>query len=165
MLKKFIKEQNIHLIFEMSLWVKGLFALSEIISGIAAFFVTKQFLLQFADWATSHEFVEDPRDFIANYLLDLVQHLSISAQHFAAFYLLGHGVIKLWVIVGLLRKKLWYYPTAMLVFGLFIVYQLYRYSFTHSAWLLLITFLDILVIWLTWHEYKISVLRLRTYWD
>lgn len=154
-LKKFIKEQNIHLLFEMSLWFKGIFAVSEIISGIVAFFVTKQFLLQLTNWVTKDEFAEDPRDFIANYLLHSVQYLSISAQHFAALYLLGHGIIKLWLIAGLFRKKLWYYPTAMLVFGLFIPYQLYRYSFTHSAWLLLITLLDMVVIWLTWHEYKI----------
>ena len=73
---------------------------------------------------------------------------------FAAVYLLGHGVIKLWLIIGLLREKLWYYPTALVVFGLFIVYQLYRYSFTHSIWLLLITIVDLVVIGLTWHEYR-----------
>jgi uncharacterized membrane protein len=37
---------------------------------------------------------------------------------------------------------------------LFVVYQIYRYSFTHAIWLLLITLLDIIVIWLTWREYK-----------
>ena len=42
----------------------------------------------------------------------------------------------------------------MLVFGLFIIYQLYRYQFTHSLWLLLITLVDALVIALTWHEWK-----------
>ena len=72
----------------------------------------------------------------------------------AAIYLFGHGVIKLWIIIGLLRKKLWYYPVAMIVFGLFIVYQLYRYTFTHSFLLLLITALDFIVIGLTWHEYR-----------
>ncbi len=152
---KFVTEKNIHLMFEIGLWFKGLFAVSEIISGMIAFFVTKQFLLQFTGWVTRGEFAEDPRDLVANYLLHSVQHLSISAQHFAALYLLGHGVIKLWLIVGLLRQKLWYYPAALVIFGLFIVYQLYRYSFTHSVWLLLITFLDVVVIWLTWHEYNI----------
>jgi len=32
--------------------------------------------------------------------------------------------------------------------------QLYRYSYTHSIWLLLVTVLDLIVIGLTWHEYK-----------
>ncbi|MHB8885982.1 MAG: DUF2127 domain-containing protein [Methylovirgula sp.] len=62
--------------------------------------------------------------------------------------------MKLWLIIGLLRKKLWYYPVAIVVFGLFIAYQLYRYAFSHSVWLLLITVLDVVVIGLTWHEYR-----------
>lgn len=80
--------------------------------------------------------------------------MSVSSQQFAAFYLLSHGGIKLWLIIGLWRKKLGYYPAAKAVFGLFILYQLYRYSFTHSLLLLLITALDIAVIGLTWFEYQ-----------
>ncbi len=41
-IKKLFEEKNIHLVFEISLWLKGVFALSEIVGGIAAFFVTKQ---------------------------------------------------------------------------------------------------------------------------
>ena len=58
---------------------------------------------------------------VANFLLHSVQNLSIGTQDFAAIYLLGHGVIKLWLIVGLPRKKLWYYPASTVVFGLFVV--------------------------------------------
>lgn len=153
-LNKIINEKRIYLLFEVSLWLKGLFALSEIVAGIATYFVSQQFLLSLVLWVTKDEFVEDPHDLIANFLLHSVQNLSIGTQRFTAFYLLGHGVIKLWLIIGLLSKKLWYYPVAIVVFGLFIVYQLYRYTFTHSIWLLLITALDIIVIALTWHEYR-----------
>ncbi len=78
----------------------------------------------------------------------------LGTQRFLALYLLGHGVVKLWLIVGLLRERLWYYPVALVVFALFIVYQLYRFSFTHSVWLLLISVVDVVVIGLTWHEYR-----------
>lgn len=152
--RRLLSEKNIHLIFDVSLWIKGVFALSEIIAGFAAYFVSQQFLLGVVQWVTADEFAEDPHDAIANFLLHSVQGLSIGAQDFAAIYLLAHGVIKLWLIVGLLRKRLWYYPTALIVFGLFVVYQLYRYTFTHSVLLLLITAIDLVVIGLTWHEYK-----------
>jgi uncharacterized membrane protein len=153
-IKKLFEEKNIHLAFDISLLFKGVLAVFEVIGGILAYFVSQQFLLQIVSAITQEELTEDPRDFIANYLVHSVQYLSISAEHFAAFYLLAHGIIKLWLIVGLLRKKLWYYPTAIIVFSLFIIYQLYRFNFTHSIWLLLITIVDIIVIWLTWHEYK-----------
>lgn len=147
-------EKRIHLIFEISLLLKGAFAFFEIVGGILTYFVTQQFLLAIVGFMTQEELSEDPRDVIANYLLHATQNLSVGAQHFTALYLFSHGVIKLWVIVGLLRKKLWYYPTAMVAFGLFIVYQLYRFSFTHSVFLLLLTAFDIVVIVLTWHEYR-----------
>ena len=147
-------ERRIHTLFRVSLWLKGAFALAEVLTGVAAFFVSKPFLLNFALWITKGELVEDPNDFGANLVLHSVRHLSVDAQRFAGVYLLGHGVIKLWLIVGLLRERLWYYPTALGLFVLFIVYQLYRYAFTHSIWLLAVTALDLLVIALTWHEWR-----------
>jgi uncharacterized membrane protein len=98
--------------------------------------------------------MEDPRDFVANYLSHAAQDLSVSSQHFAAFYLLSHGAIKLWLIIGLWRKKPGYYPAAIAVFSFFVLYQLYRYSFSHSVPLLAITILDVAVIGLTWFEYQ-----------
>ncbi len=148
-----ISEHRIHLIFELSLFFKGAFALFEIIGGILTYVIPQAFILGVVSMLTQRELAEDPRDLVANYFLHAAQHLSVGTQRFAAIYLLSHGAIKLWLIVGLLRERLWYYPTAIAVFGLFIVYQLYRFSFTHSAFLLLITALDALVIVLTWHEY------------
>ena len=153
-IKKLFDEKNVHVAFEISLMFKGAFALAEIAAGIFAYFVSRQFLLDLVQAITRTELTEDPRDFVANYLLHAAQGLSVSSQHFAAFYLLSHGVIKLWLIIGLWRKKLGYYPAAIAVFGLFILYQVYRYSFTHSLSLLLITALDVVVIGLTWFEYR-----------
>jgi uncharacterized membrane protein len=141
-------------LFEISLLVKGLFALGQIIGGIVAFLVTKEFLLKAVTVLTQEELLEDPRDLIANFLLHSSQNLSISTQHFVALYLLMHGAIKLWLIIGLLWERLWYYPTAIVIFGFFIIYQLYRFTFAHSVWLLLITAVDVVVVALTKHEYQ-----------
>lgn len=146
-------ERDIHLAFRISLWIKGLLASTEIVGGIVALFVTQQFLVGVANVITQGELAEDPHDLVANYLLQSVRGLSFSTQHFAAFYLMSHGVIKLWLIAGLLRERLWYYPTALLVLALFVLYQLYRFSATHSLWLLAITAVDLVIIGLTWHEY------------
>lgn len=153
-LNTFLGEKRIHLAFMLSLWCKGAFALLELVAGVATYFVPPQLLLTLVLWVSKEEFVEDPHDLVANFLLHTVQHLSVGTATFAALYLFGHGAIKLWLIAGLLRKRLWYYPAAMSIFGLFIAYQLYRFTFTHSIWLLLITALDIVVIALTWHEYR-----------
>ncbi len=147
------REQYLHRFFELSLVLKAVFAGCEIVAAIGAYLVPLPFLAWLVGIVTQGELAEDPRDLVANYLVHWAQHLQVGTQRFLSLYLLGHGVIKLWLIVGLLRERLWYYPVALIVFGLFIVYQLYRFSFTHSAWLLLITLVDVVVIGLTWHEY------------
>ena len=91
---------------------KGLFALLEIIGGIAVYWVSQHALLDLVQAITQAELAKDPRDLVANYLLHLAQNLSIGAQRFTASFLLSHGVVKLWLIIGLLRQKLWYYPLA-----------------------------------------------------
>lgn len=138
----------------VSLWVKGIFTVFEIISGIATFFITKQVLINTATRITQREIAEDPYDIVANFFLHSVQSISAGTQEFVAIYLLVHGLIKLWLIIGLLRRKLWYYPVAMAVFGIFIIYQIYWYVHAYSVWLLFITVIDIIVISLTWHEYR-----------
>jgi uncharacterized membrane protein len=150
---RFVEEKYVHIAFEASLAMKAVFAAGEILAGIGVYFVTRQFLFGLVERITREELLEDPRDSIANYLLQSAQHFSVSTRNFTAVYLLAHGVIKLWLIIGLLRQKLWYYPVAISVFGLFILYQLYRYNLTHSLWLLIITAIDLVVIALTWHEY------------
>ena len=152
--KMSVAEENIRLAFRVSLFIKGVFALLEIAGGVLAYFISQEFLVSVITAITQDELIEDPNDFVANHLLHLAKQFSISTQYFTAFYLLSHGVIKLFLIYGLLRERLRYYPLAMIVFALFIMYQLYRFSFTHSGWLLVITILDMVVIWLTWREYK-----------
>jgi uncharacterized membrane protein len=147
------QEKYLHRFFEISLVLKAIFAGGEMLAALGAFFVTPSFLSRLIAAITRAELTEDPRDLAANYLVHLAQHLSVSTQRFMALYLLSHGAIKLWLIVGLLRERLWYYPVALTVFGLFIIYQLYRFNFTHSSWLVLITVVDIVVVGLTWHEY------------
>jgi uncharacterized membrane protein len=123
-------EENIRLAFRISLFIKGVFALVEIAGGALAYFISQEFLVSVITAITQDELVEDPNDFVANHLLHLAQQFSIGTQYFTAIYLLSHGILKLFLIARLLRERLWYYPLAIIVFTLFIVYQLYRFSFT-----------------------------------
>ena len=153
-MKAAFDEKTFRLLFRISLLLKGAFSLLEIVGGILAYYVSQQYLVHLVTTITQEELTEDPRDFVAHFLIQSAQQLSVSAQHFAAFYLLSHGVIKTGLIVGLLREKLWYYPVSILVFGIYVAYQLFRFQVTHSPWLMVITILDILVIAMTWHEYQ-----------
>ena len=67
------------------------------------------------------------------------------------------------LVAGLLREKLWAYPASIAVFGLFIAYQLYRYSFTHDAALIALSIFDLFVIALAVHEYRLLSKHLPTH--
>jgi len=140
--------------FRISIALKGLNAALEIVGGVALAAVSPAFILRTVALLTQDELAEDPRDFIANYFLYAASHLSLSGQRFAAAYLLSHGVIKIGLVWALLKRKLWAYPLSIIVFGAFIVYQLYRYTFTHGLGLIALSVFDLLVIWLIYLEYR-----------
>jgi len=140
--------------FRISIALKGLNAALEIVGGVALAAVSPAFILRTVALLTQDALAEDPRDFIANYFLYAASHLSLSGQRFAAAYLLSHGVIKIGLVWALLKRKLWAYPLSIIVFGAFIVYQLYRYTFTHGLGLIALSVFDLLVIWLIYLEYR-----------
>jgi|SRR5437870_1940930 uncharacterized membrane protein len=148
-----MNEGRIHQIFQISVLLKGAHALIECAGGLALAIVSTSTIVSLVDALTQDALVEDPNDFVASHLLALAQNFSVQEQNFYAFYLLSHGVVKLFLVVGLLKGKLWSYPASLIVLGLFILYQLYRYSYTHGVGLIALTVFDIVVMALIWHEY------------
>lgn len=69
-------------------------------------------------------------------------------------YLLSHGAVKVVLVIALLMNKLWAYPLMITVLAIFIVYQVYRFSYSHSVSMILLTVFDLVVISLTWIEYQ-----------
>lgn len=150
-----MNERRVHRLFEISVLLKGAHALIECFSGLMLALIGTQTIVDLAKLLTQDELIEDHADFIANRLLDFAQHFSVSTQHFYAFYLLSHGIIKLLLVAGLLNGRLWAYPAALGAMGLFILYQLYRYSYTRGVGLIVLSVFDLVVIVLIWHEYMI----------
>jgi uncharacterized membrane protein len=148
------REAVIRATFRVSLVFKGVLSLLEIAAGTLALFVSTSEFVRLVVALTQEELSEDPHDFVATHLLAAASRLSIGSQHFAAFYLLSHGAVKTFLVAGLLRERLWYYPVAIAAFGAFVAYQLVRFRSTHSLWLLVLTVVDVVVIVLTWHEYR-----------
>src|ERR1700736_4241687 len=150
-----MNERSVHQIFEISVLLKGAHALIECIGGLALALVSTSTIRGLVNALTQEELIEDPNDFVAGHLLSLAQNFTGSTQHFYAFYLLSHGLIKVFLVVGLLRNKLWAYPASLAFLGLFIVYQLYRFSYTHGFGLIVLTVFDVMVMGLIWHEYRL----------
>jgi uncharacterized membrane protein len=148
------KSRTIHVFFNLSVIAKGIDGALEIVGGVLLFFVSPDRINAVIRVLTQHELSEDPGDLIATYLLNSTHHLTKGVTMFAAAYLLWHGVVKVGLVAALLLKRRWAYPAAIVAFFLFLGYQLYRYTHTHSPALLALSIADVVVIILTWIEYK-----------
>ena len=148
-----MNEQSIHRIFEVSVLLKGAHALIECIGGLALAFVSTSEIVALVNKVTQNELIEDPHDFVAIHLFSLVQGFSVGSKNFYVFYLVSHGIIKLALVAGLLRSKLWAYPASLVVLAIFVAYQIYRFSYTQSIGLMVLTVFDLFVMVLIWHEY------------
>jgi uncharacterized membrane protein len=144
----------IHTTFRVGVIAKGIDGFLEIIGGVLLLLLRPETIGELIFLLTEHELSTDPRDIIANYLLRSAGHLSGTAKLFGSLYLLSHGIIKILLVISLLNRKLWAYPAAIIFFIVFIVYQLYRYSFGHSPWLIVLSAFDAAVVALTWEEYR-----------
>lgn len=142
------------LLFRVSVGFKGLDGLLELIGGATLLTVSPAFILRTVRLLTQDEIAEDPRDLVANALRRIAAHLSFASEHFIALYLLIHGMVKMGLVWALLARVLIAYPLSIAIFAGFIAYQIYRYTFTHSLGLLVLTALDFLVIALIYLEYR-----------
>jgi uncharacterized membrane protein len=147
-------ESGLDRTFRISISLKGLDGLLEIVGGVILLFVAPATLQSWARTLTGHELAQDPHDFIANHLLHSASQLSRSTTLYGAVYLLSHGIAKVVLVVALLRNQLWAYPWLIALLGVFIVYQTYRMTYRFTLGLLLLTLFDIFVVTLTVLEYR-----------
>ena len=144
----------IHAGFETVLILKVLGAAGEVSGGIGLVFLTPERADRLISAISAQELARDPGDLLMNWLVTFGRTFSVSMQHFAVFYLLSHGAVKLTVLFLLWKKKLWAYPLSALVFAGFIVYQIRQFSSSGSVMLIILTVLDIAMIALTILEYR-----------
>lgn len=140
--------------FDVSLIFKGIDGIFEIVGGILLSLVTSAQLSGWVQCLTQHELDGDADDVVVRFLIHAIQHRNASTQAFATAFLLGHGLTKVGLVLALVRRYRWAYPTAIAIFGAFLVYQVYRFFLTHALWLLCLSLIDAVVIGLTALEYR-----------
>lgn len=144
----------LHGTFRTGITLKGIGGLTETAGGVLLWFISPAELSRMVGDLLQSEHTRHPHNFIASHFLHLAQGISHADPVFASLYLLSHGVVKTALIVALWFNKLWAYPLTIAVFGAFMVYQVYRYTHTHSFALMVLTIFDAAVVWLTWMEYR-----------
>jgi uncharacterized membrane protein len=142
----------IHDLFEVSIILKLLFAVFEFLAAFILLLVHPTTIGDLVVRAVSIGFESGDLvyDWAANAAYFFVGH----THTFIVFYLASHGIVKIFILLCLWQKKLWAYPLAEVLFVGFGIYQMYRWYLTGSQLMIWLTVLDIIVIYLTWLEYK-----------
>jgi len=143
-----------HGLFLLSVWSKGIAGLVETIGGLLLLCVPQAGLNALVIALTAPELAEDPTDRVATLLQRIVHEVTADTKLFISGYLIIHGIIKVLLVAGLLGRRLWAYPVSLWFLAAFIAYQMYRFLFTHSLWLIALTVLDLIVAFLIWREYQ-----------
>jgi uncharacterized membrane protein len=144
----------LHDLFEGTLVVKGILAGAEAAAGIGLFALPNEHISNFAGWLARYEIAHDRHEWLVGALERGLAGFSIQSQHFYAFYLTAHGVLKLAMVFLLARKVPWAYPASIAVLAGFIAYQTQQWLATGAMPLLLFTLFDLLVIALVWREWR-----------
>ncbi|MDX6320150.1 MAG: hypothetical protein QOF52_8 [Propionibacteriaceae bacterium] len=141
-------------VFEIGIIGKGLNGVAELVGGMLLLFLSPDRIHRIAVTLTQAELSEDPRDFIATYILHTANGLTGNSVLFGAVYLLAHGLVKVSLVVAILMNKIWAYPWLIAVLILFIVYQTYQIALNPTAALIALTVFDLIIVALTRREYR-----------
>lgn len=148
-----MRRETVHRLFGVSILVKGVDGVLEVIGGVLLALSPSTVTGAIAFW-TAHELSQEPDNWIANAVQRSLQSFSSETQHFVTAYLVGHGLMKVFLVLGLWREKLWAFPTSLAFLAIFLVYQFYRFAHTHSMALLALAILDMVVMGFIWREYQ-----------
>ena len=154
MATKQFRKTLLHWLFRIGIAFKGLDGLAELVVGFLFVFFSPDALSDFVDRNTRAVLQWDADNLAAHSLRHSFAQLSAGGKLFVAIYLLGHGAVKLLMVVGLLREKRWVFPVAIVVLLGFIGFQIYHLCGHYSIGLVVFTLLDAVIVALVWIEYR-----------
>jgi uncharacterized membrane protein len=150
-----ISKEKLHKFFEAGVIVKGIDSVAEITLGILFFALSSGTVNKVISFIFGDELTEQPRDLIWQILLHNFNGLSASSQFFWAIIFVAHGIAKIILLVGLIKKRLWIYLFSVVVFSSFVIYQAYHIIFSSPSIVLgLLTVIDAAFTVLIVFEYR-----------
>ena len=144
------RETIYHRLFKIGIWIKGFDGVLEIIGGILFLIVSPAALNRYVLFVTQRGL----HDWFGEQLRHWAENLHHGSKLIGGAYLLGNGVVKVFLAAGILRGKHWCYPVAIVVISLFVCLQIARLIDHFSIPMLTGTFIDIAIVLLIAREYR-----------
>lgn len=153
---------NTELLFRVGMWWRIGYGSLRTLVG---FFLLRLVHTPLTDLFTHlmrHELIEDRHDVVYQHVNSFLVHHSFTVTYFLAFYLIFWGITDVFLSIQLLRHQHWAFPVSLVLIGIFIVYEVLRFTHTHSLVLLGVILIDMAVFWIIRREYRRNILRKGT---
>ncbi len=141
------------MLFDLSMWWRIFYGFLRLFLGMALLQNIGQPLADFIYTLMSHEFSGRAGDIVLEHLYTLFTIHDFTVTYFIAVYFIFWGMVDIVLSLCLLRHVRVAFPISMFLIALFIVYSIFRFSFTHSFMLLYVIIIDIGILFLIYREY------------
>ena len=150
----------VHRAFWLSLFLKGLDGALQLLGGLVVILFEPGTLGKAYRWLTRFLMGKTSNNAEADFIKDAAHSFHISIEVLVCIYLLSHGIIKVLLVYGLLKEKLWVFPAALVGFGFFLTLEIYR-IYQHFYWAILVLMcIDVFVVTmviLEWRKVKAQI--------
>lgn len=143
-----------HRLFLITILTKGVLGLIQLATAAAIFLGMTEKLPAFAEWMFRAELNEDPKDFLATHIISWSGIIPQSDLTFYKIYFSAHGALHVGVVAALLYGAQWANHAAIAVLGAFVVYQVMEWFSVGGVMLIVLTVIDLAVIYLTVIEHR-----------
>ncbi len=145
-----------HRVFVATLVAKGALGVVQLLTAVAIYLGLAEKLPAIAQWLFKAELAEDPNDFLATQIVSLVGLAPASDLTFYTTYFSAHGALHIAVVIALLYGASWAHHAAILVLWAFVAYQMFEWMTVGGTALLVLTAIDLAVIYITMRERRSS---------
>jgi len=149
-----LKQATIEKLFLIGMWWRILYGLFRFTFGLMLLSVVGSPLLDVFYAVMRHELTDEPGDILVRTVTSVLHQHPFQVTYFLAGYFLFWSILDIILSITMLRKKTWAFPISFVLIGLFIVYEIFRFTHTHSLVLLWIISFDIFLMWIIKREYQ-----------
>lgn len=149
------EEKEIYQFFRISVILKGLISLAEVVVGTLLLIIPYTFFVRVVEIILQGPLRDPSYSSISEPLVVIASEFTAGTALFLAIYLLSRGLVKVFIIWGLLKNKLWAYPVSLVVLTAFLLYQFYQIYIGHGMLVVAISIFDIVVMYFIYREWRI----------
>ncbi len=136
------------------LYAKALFSVFQVFVWMGTLFLWYEKIQKIISTVTHKELIEDTHDFFALKLIEISHTFSPQSENLLALYFILEWAIKLSVLYGIYKEKIYILPFAFFLFGSIFFYEIFLFFSQYSLFILGFIFLDSLLLWVIFHEYQ-----------